>query len=85
MTKYDFRKIQVADVEGNVKELDFSKHLGNYMYINASHIKEAELGKKIYNDGEVEIERGMEDLVVKMAKDSGLLFPVWSAIENALK
>lgn len=85
MKTIDFRKIAVADIEGNVKELDFSKHLGNHMYMNATHISEAELGKKIYHEGVAEIERGMETFVIRMAKDSGMLYPVWSAIEKMLQ
>ena len=48
MKSVDFRKIQIVDIEGNAQEADFSKQLGNQLYMQGQNIEECELGKKIY-------------------------------------
>ena len=53
MKQADFRKVMIPDIEGNVQEADFSKQLGNQLYMQGQNIEECELGKKIYFDGEV--------------------------------
>ena len=55
MKKTNFRKILIADIEGHVQEADFSKQLGNQLYMQGQNIEECELGKRIYFDGEVEL------------------------------
>ena len=53
MKQVDFRKVLIPDIEGNTQEADFSKQLGNQLYMQGQNIEECELGKKIYFDGEV--------------------------------
>lgn len=84
MKKIDFRKIGIEDIDGNITEVDFSKYLGNYMYMHAKHIEEAEIGRSIYHEGEVELDDEKASIVVRMAKESDLLYVAWSAIERAL-
>ena len=59
--KVDFRKITLKNVEGEEMSVDFSKQLGNQMYMQGQNIEECELGKRMYFDGEVEMnEKGIE-------------------------
>ena len=61
MKKVDFRKITLKNVEGEEMSVDFSKELGNHIYMQGQHIEECELGKRMYFDGEVEMnEKGIE-------------------------
>ena len=55
MKKVDFRKITLKNVEGEEMSVDFSKQLGNQMYMQGQNIEECELGKRMYFDGEVEL------------------------------
>jgi hypothetical protein len=48
MKSVDFRKIQIMDIEGNAQEADFSKQLGNQLYMQGHDIVECELGRRIY-------------------------------------
>ena len=48
MKSVDFRKIQIMDIEGNAQEADFSKQLGNQLYMQGHDITECELGRRIY-------------------------------------
>lgn len=61
MKKVDFRKITLKNVEGEEMSVDFSKQLGNQLYMQGQNIEECELGKRMYFDGEVEMnEKGIE-------------------------
>ena len=42
MKSVDFRKIQIMDIEGNAQEADFSKQLGNQLYMQGHDIAECE-------------------------------------------
>ena len=56
MTKINFKKIIIRDIEGREQEADFSKQLGNQLYMQGHDIEECELGKRIYfAGGEVEL------------------------------
>lgn len=55
MKKVDFKKITLKNVEGEEMSVDFSKQLGNQMYMQGQNIEECELGKRMYFDGEVEL------------------------------
>ena len=48
MKSVDFRKIQIMDIEGNAQEADFSKQLGNQLYMQGHDVAECELGRRIY-------------------------------------
>lgn len=66
MKKTDFRKILIPDIEGHVQEADFSKQLGNQLYMQGQNIEECELGKRIYFDGEVELSEADASAVKKI-------------------
>lgn len=67
MKKVDFSKIVLKDIEGRDVVADFSKQLGNQLYMQGRNIEECELGKKIYFvDGEVEMSE-QECATVKQA------------------
>lgn len=48
MTKINFKKIIIRDIEGREQEADFSKQLGNQLYMQGHDIAECELGRRIY-------------------------------------
>ena len=67
MKKVDFSKIVMKDIEGRDMVADFSKQLGNQLYMQGRNIEECELGKKIYFvEGEVEMSE-QECATVKQA------------------
>lgn len=66
MIKADFTKIVIKDIEGREQEADFSKQLGNQLYMQGHDIEECELGKRIYfAKGEVELSEKECDIVLK--------------------
>ena len=66
MIKADFTKIVIKDIEGSEQEADFSKQLGNQLYMQGHDIEECELGKRIYfSKGEVELTDKECDIVLK--------------------
>lgn len=67
MKRIDFTKIVIKDIEGREQEADFSKQLGNQLYMQGHDIEECELGKRIYfASGEVEL-TAEECAIVKKA------------------
>lgn len=84
MTKVNFKKIIIRDIEGNEVVADFQKQLGNHLYMQGRDIEECELGKRIYfADGEVELSE-KECAMVKMAVQ-GYSYIARSAIEEQIK
>ena len=84
MTKINFKKIMIRDIEGNEVVADFQKQLGNQLYMQGRDIEECELGKRIYfADGEVELSE-KECAMVKMAVQ-GYSYIARSAIEEQIK
>lgn len=63
--KIDFRKIEVADIEGNKSTIDVSKVLGNVIYQKTADLGELELAQNIYNNGEVELSPEQAESVKK--------------------
>lgn len=67
MKRIDFTKIVIKDIEGREQEADFSKQIGNQLYMQGHDIEECELGKRIYfAGGEVEL-TAEECAIVKKA------------------
>lgn len=84
MTKINFKKIMIRDIEGNEIVADFQKQLGNQLYMQGRDIEECELGKRIYfADGEVELSE-KECAMVRMAVQ-GYSYIARSAIEEQIK
>ena len=84
MTKINFKKIIIRDIEGNDVVADFQKQLGNQLYMQGRDIEECELGKRIYfADGDVELSE-KECAMVKMAVQ-GYSYIARSAIEEQIK
>ena len=88
MTTIDFRKVSVLDIEGNETMVDISKELGNFMYLNATDIAEADLGHDIYHKGEVGLSGQQAGLVAGYV-DKGFkaivkksLLPVLNAVTD---
>ena len=47
---------------------DLSKDLGNANFFNVSDINEQEIGRKIYHDGEIEIDEASAALIKRFAE-----------------
>ncbi|GAA6244885.1 hypothetical protein F030043B2_39270 [Bacteroides fragilis] len=69
------KEIEKKDSEGNVigTEMitdykDISKDLGNVIFFNVSDINEQEIGRKIYHDGEIEIDEASAALIKRFAE-----------------
>ena len=67
MTKVDFRKLMLKDIEGHEVPTDISKPLGNMMYMQGQTIDECELGRDIYHKGEVELKEKDIETVKRFA------------------
>lgn len=53
--QFDFRKIEVADLDETKYFLDMSKLLGNYLYTTAGDLGILEVAQQIYKTGIIEI------------------------------
>lgn len=69
------KEVEKRDSEGNVigTEMitdykDLSKDLGNAIFFNVSDINEQEIGRKIYHDGEIEIDEASAALIKRFAE-----------------
>ena len=85
MKKVNFQKVTIKDIEGNDVVADFSKQIGNQLYMQGQNIEECELGKRIYfaKDGEVEMSDKDCDAVKRITM--GYAYIAREAIENAMK
>ena len=84
MTKVNFSKIVIKDIEGRDVQADVQKQLGNQLYMQGRDIEECELGKRIYfAQGEVEL-TDKEAAIVTQAVQ-GYSYVARIAIENAMK
>ena len=84
MTKVNFSKIIIKDIEGRDVQADFQKQLGNQLYMQGRDIEECELGKRIYfAQGEVELSEKECEMVRHFI--AGYSYIARSAIENQLK
>ena len=48
MTKIDFSKIKVTDIEGNEVPMDVRFLFGNMLYMQGVNVEECELGREIF-------------------------------------
>ena len=63
--KVDFSKVTVKDIDGNDNIFDLSKDLGKMMYENSFLDEELQLGKEIYQNGEVELNKIRAEAIKK--------------------
>lgn len=85
MKKVNFQKVTIRDIEGNDVVADFSKQIGNQLYMQGQNIEECELGKRIYfaKDGEVEMSDKDCDAVRRIT--IGYAYIARQAIEKAME
>lgn len=82
--KVNFKKMILKDIEGKEVTADFSKQIGNMLYMQGQNIEECELGKRIYfAENEVEISEKEGDMVRRIT--AGYSFIVRQKIEEMLK
>lgn len=63
--KIDFTKLTVKDIEGNEVVFDVSKDLGKIMYENSFLDEELQIGKEIYQNGEIELNKTRAEAIKK--------------------
>lgn len=73
----------IPDIEGTPHEADFSRQIGNQLYMTGSDIEECELGKRIYFEGEVELSERERQCVIKATE--GYSYVARTAITKALE
>ena len=83
MTKINFKKIIIRDIEGREQEADFSKQLGNQLYMQGHDIEECELGKRIYFAGG-EVELTAEECTIVRKAIEPYSYVARQAIEQAI-
>ena len=54
---FDFRTVEIEDIDGKKEMIDISKELGRNMWMNALGEDELKFGKEIYTAGVVELNR----------------------------
>jgi hypothetical protein len=54
MTKIDFSRLKMKNIEGNETEMDIRSLFGNMLYMQGQTITECELGIKVYHQKENE-------------------------------
>lgn len=85
MTKVNFSRISIKDIEGNVQKANFRKELGNQLYMQGRNIEDCELGKKIYFTAEdKETELNEKEVGIVRQAIAGYSFVARMAIEEAL-
>lgn len=88
------KEVEKRDSEGNIvgteRVIDYrdvSKDLGNAIYFNASDIQEQDLGRKIYFEGEIEVDGPTAALIKKFADQifyAYVKFPLFKLLDSAL-
>lgn len=70
MTKIDFSKIKVTDIEGNEVPMDVRFLFGNMLYMQGVNVEECELGREIFKqspDKPLELSASQSDIVRQYA------------------
>ena len=81
--KVNLKQVVIKDIEGNEMKADFSKQIGNYLYMQGQDIEECELGKKIYfAEGEVEMDEKECEMVRRAV--SGYSYIARTAVSKSL-
>jgi hypothetical protein len=65
MNKIDFKKVKVETIDKSTVEMDLSKMIGNIMYQRSPNYDLFEIGKTIWEKGEIELSKEQIDLVSK--------------------
>lgn len=58
-----FTEIKVTNIEGVEEVIDFSKTIGNALYINGKDVNVCESGKKIYYGEDVELTDDVKETI----------------------
>ena len=74
MKKLNFKSVQVTDIDGTVKELDFSKEIGNLIFRTTKDLGELETAREIYQKGEIEVDAKTAGMIKKYIDESFVAF-----------
>ena len=72
MVKVNLKKVAVKGIDGTVKEIDFSKEIGNAIYNTTKDIGELDLAREIYHTGNVELTKE-QAIIVQAIVDQNFL------------
>lgn len=88
------KEVEKRDSEGNIvgteRVIDYkdvSKDLGNAIYFNVSDIKDQQIGRKLYLEGEIEVDGPTAALIKKFADQifyAYVKFPLFKLLDSAL-
>jgi hypothetical protein len=70
MTKIDFSRLKMKNIEGNETEMDIRSLFGNMLYMQGQTIAECELGIKVYHQKEdepLELDAEQSEIVKRYA------------------
>ena len=82
--------ISEGNIVGTERVIDYkdvSKDLGNAIYFNVSDIKDQEIGRKLYLEGEIEVDGPTAALIKKFADQifyAYVKFPLFKLLDSAL-
>ena len=86
MSKIDFSKIVIKDINDKDCVVDIQKKLGNEMYMMGQHIVECEVGRKIYHATEpIELDKQEQQAVLGCLERSQYSFILRQEVEKTLK
>lgn len=90
MSRIDFSKIKVYDLEGNEHVWDIHRDISNLLYMHGVNIEERELGRKIYNcrdtDGNpAEVELSPEEVLIVMRFIGNFSYAVQEQVVSILQ
>ena len=70
MTKIDFSRLKMKDIDGKEMEMDIRSLFGNMLYMQGQTISECELGTKVYHQKEnepTELDNEQSEIVKRYA------------------
>lgn len=74
MKKLNFKNVPVTDIDGTVKELDFSKEIGNLIFRTTKDLGELETAREIYQKGEIEADAKTAEMIKKYIDENFVAF-----------
>ena len=84
--KINFRRIKVKTaIDGEIKEFDVAKTVGNAIYCNTPDLGELEFAQRIYKEGEVEVDEQGANIIRNYVDPAPILAVVKTAIYNELE
>lgn len=74
MKKLNFKSVQVNDIDGTVKDLDFSKEIGNLIFRTTKNLGELEIAREIYQKGKIEVDEKTAEMIKNYIDENFVAF-----------